>query len=234
MKLIAHRGASGYCPENTIPSFKKAVKMGAEMIELDVQMTKDGEIVVFHDFTVERTSDGKGFIKDLTLEYLKTLDAGKWFNKDFSGTKISTLKEVFEIIPSTIIVNVELKKLGIDQRNMTNSVYQVVKDANRQDSVIYSSFDHHLLLELQNLGAIKLEILIRSNMIKPWLYLNDSGLKCQSINQTLAFVNKDIVDGIHKHGYKINCDTVNEKEQAKLLEEVGVDAIFTNYLDILD
>jgi glycerophosphoryl diester phosphodiesterase len=147
MKLVAHRGASGFCPENTIPSFQKAVEMGAKMIELDVQMTKDGEIIVFHDFTVERTSNGNGFIKDLTLEYLKTLDAGKWFNKDFTGTRISTLKEVFEIIPSTIIVNVELKKLGIDERNMTNAVYQIVKDAKRLDLVIFSSFDHQLLLD---------------------------------------------------------------------------------------
>lgn len=93
---VAHRGASSYAPENTMPAFEKSVDMKAEMLEVDVQMSKDGELVVIHDHTIDRTTDGRGAVKDLTYEEIRNLDAGNHFSKEFAGEKIPTLSEVLD------------------------------------------------------------------------------------------------------------------------------------------
>jgi glycerophosphoryl diester phosphodiesterase len=107
---IGHRGAAGYCPENTIASFKKALELGADYLELDIQMTKDGELVVIHDTTVNRTTNGKGRVKDLTLREIQSLDAGSWFHSNFAGEKIPALSEVFDEFAGKIGFLLELKK----------------------------------------------------------------------------------------------------------------------------
>ena len=94
MLIIAHRGASGYAPENTLASMELAIKLGCDAIELDIHLTKDQQIVVCHDFTVDRTTNGRGEIENLTLEDIKKLDAGSWFSDEFKGEKIPTLEEV--------------------------------------------------------------------------------------------------------------------------------------------
>jgi len=104
--IWAHRGASGYAPENTLLAFKKAIELGANGIELDVQMTKDGELVVCHDETIDRTSNGSGWIKDMTLAELKSLDFSCG-QKDFAGVTIPTMREVFELLaPTGFIINI--------------------------------------------------------------------------------------------------------------------------------
>jgi len=234
MELIAHRGASGYCPENTIPAFKRAVEMGATTIELDVQMTKDGELIVMHDFVLDRTAGGEGLIMDSTMDYISTLDAGIWYDKKFKGTHIPTLKEVLEVIPASIRIDIEIKKLAIDSRHFEEKVFNLVKDMNRLDNVYFSSFDHQLLLRLQSLGADKLAMLIGSNMVEPWNYLEMIGLRCIIIKQSLAFINKDFIQQAHNHQIEIFSYTVNSKAHAQLFEEFEIDGIITNYLDIMD
>ena len=96
MKVFAHRGASGYAPENTIVAIKKAIEMKADGIEIDIQLTKDGKIVVMHDWKVDRTTTGRGYVYELDYDYIKTLDAGQWFSKDFIGEAVPTLEEVLE------------------------------------------------------------------------------------------------------------------------------------------
>src|SRR5262245_86406 len=96
--LIAHRGASAYAPENTLAAFKKAKELGAQWLEFDVQLTACGEIVVFHDERLERTTNGRGWIHEKPYSYLKTLDAGSWFNSQFAGEKIPTLVEALEFL----------------------------------------------------------------------------------------------------------------------------------------
>lgn len=108
-KVWAHRGASGYMPENTLPSFQKAVELGADGVELDIQLSKDGEIVVCHDEMVDRTSNAKGWLKDYTLAELKEMDFSYQF-KELGKVSIPTMKEVFELLkPTNLIINIELK-----------------------------------------------------------------------------------------------------------------------------
>jgi len=107
--VIAHRGFSGGAPENTISAFKKAIEVGSDMIELDVRFSKDGEIVVIHDETLERTTTGKGRVIEKTISELKQLDAGSKFHSSFSGEKIPTLRDVLQLAHRQIPVNIELK-----------------------------------------------------------------------------------------------------------------------------
>src|SRR3712207_5048900 len=109
-KIMAHRGAAAYAPENTIAAFTKAIEMKADAIELDIHLSKDDHIVVIHDEKVDRTTNGKGLVMEFTLEELKRLDAGSWFNKEFKNEKIPTLREVLELVAyKNIDLNIEIK-----------------------------------------------------------------------------------------------------------------------------
>ena len=109
MKIFAHRGASGYAPENTLSAIKKAIEMKADGIEIDIQLTKDGKIVVIHDWKVDRTTTGRGFVYELDFDYIRSLDAGQWYTKDFIGEVVPTLEEVLDILPKDMILNIEIK-----------------------------------------------------------------------------------------------------------------------------
>ncbi len=123
--VIAHRGASGYAPENTLASIRKGLDMGADMVEIDIHLSKDGEVVVIHDATLERTTDGTGKVQSKTLEELKKLNAGSWFGKEFSQEKIPTLKEVIDLMDGKALLLIELKN------DSKNGMYEdlVEKDA---------------------------------------------------------------------------------------------------------
>src|SRR5262245_679720 len=110
--VIAHRGASGTCPENTLAAFRRAVEVGADMIELDVQLTRDDAVVVMHDWTLDRTTDGSGAVGERALDELRPLDAGRWFAPEFAGERVPTLAAVLDAVP--IPINVELKPRGED------------------------------------------------------------------------------------------------------------------------
>ncbi|WZL82355.1 glycerophosphodiester phosphodiesterase family protein [Vallitaleaceae bacterium 9-2] len=221
MILIAHRGASGYCLENTMASFEKALEMGATMIELDVQLTADEKIVVYHDFELGRIVKGEGFIKDQLSEDLVKLD-------------IPLLEDVLDLVPSDVVINVEIKRLGIDRRDVAQKVYTMVEEKGRLESITFSAFDHQILLDLQSLGAKRLGLLLDSGMVRPWDYMQSIGLHCISINQSKAFIHPQFVEQAHAHGYQVFSYTVNEPQVAKAFETFGVDGIFTNYLDILN
>ena len=112
LKVIAHRGFSGRYPENTITAFKKAVKIGVDEIEFDVKITSDGHLVILHDPTVERTTDGKGNISEMTLKEVKRLDAGSWFRSEYRGTKIPTFEELLKNIPNSVELNIHALPLS--------------------------------------------------------------------------------------------------------------------------
>jgi glycerophosphoryl diester phosphodiesterase len=137
MEVIAHRGASGSCPENTLPAFRRAVELGAHMIELDVQLTRDGHPVVIHDTTLHRTTSGRGAVRSRTLAEIAALDAGSWFGPRFAGARVPTLAEVLAAVP--IPINVELKAAGDD--GLEDRVLEQVRVANALGRVVFSSFD---------------------------------------------------------------------------------------------
>jgi glycerophosphoryl diester phosphodiesterase len=138
--VFAHRGASKYAPENTLASFQKALAMGAQALELDITLTRDGELVVIHDDALERTSNGKGLVADLNLTYIKELDAGAWFSTEFAGEKIPTLKEVFQLVQDKALINIEIKNAGKRNEELVQKAAGLVAKLKRQETVIFSSF----------------------------------------------------------------------------------------------
>lgn len=137
-----HRGASAQCPENTLPAFHKAVELGADMIELDVRLTKDNQIIVMHDGHLNRTTNGTGRVIDKTLAEIRDLDAGSWFDTAFSGTRVPTLSEVFAELPN-VRLNIEMKTAPVAQAEpLVSKVIECALDMEALDRVLLSSFDH--------------------------------------------------------------------------------------------
>jgi glycerophosphoryl diester phosphodiesterase len=147
--IFAHRGASAYAPENTLAAFKLALEQGADGIELDAKLSADGEIVVIHDQTVDRTTPGKGRVNQLTLAELKRLEAGRWKGEAFSGEKIPTLAEVFATVGGKLKINVELTNYATPEDGLPEKALALVRDFHLEDSVLFSSF------LLSNLAAVR-------------------------------------------------------------------------------
>jgi glycerophosphoryl diester phosphodiesterase len=151
--VVAHRGSSGSAPENTMAAFRLAVTAGVDMIEFDVRMTRDFELVVHHDRSLGRTSDGSGRIWDLTLNDLRDTDAGSWHSRKFAGERIPTLRQVLNEIPVSVGLDIEVKTDGDRRRGVAlpESVLLLVREARREGSVVVSSFDHRFLRRLHHL-----------------------------------------------------------------------------------
>ncbi|MFR2837377.1 MAG: glycerophosphodiester phosphodiesterase family protein, partial [[Clostridium] nexile] len=152
-KIFAHRGASGYAPENTLEAFALAMDIGADGIELDVQMTKDGEVVVIHDETINRVSDGKGRVKDYTLVQLREFSFDNHM-EGYGHVSIPTLKEVLELVrPSKMDVNIELKTGIYWYPTLEEKVMEIVKNCGMEERVIYSSFNHYSVQKVRELDS---------------------------------------------------------------------------------
>lgn len=229
--IYAHRGASGHAPENTLEAFRLAMEMGADGFELDVHMSKDGELVVIHDETVDRTTDGTGFVKDLTLAQLKALDARNGMDA-YANARIPTLAEVFDLIRDTHhIVNVEVKTDECFYPMIEEKCLALAAEKGVEDRVIYSSFNHHTLLKLRQLKPdAKLGMLFGDIMVNPWEYaeqLNVDYLHPMKMNIYIP----EFSESAEKAGYGVNLWTVNDAQTIAfcLEKEVG---IITNYPDL--
>ncbi|HMD14677.1 MAG TPA: glycerophosphodiester phosphodiesterase family protein, partial [Bacteroidota bacterium] len=140
--IIAHRGSSAVAPENTLAAFKQAIRDRADAVELDIQLTSDGEVVVFHDRRLERTTDGKGLLQNHSLQELRALSAGAWFSPGFSSETIPTLQEVFDLIQGTIGINIEIKaERGFHSSyDLADRCCHLITANNLQHRVLVSSF----------------------------------------------------------------------------------------------
>lgn len=231
-KIFAHRGASGYAPENTIEAFQLAIEQGADGIELDVQLTADGVPVVIHDEKIDRVTDGKGFVKDYTLKELRQYTVYSKKFEVYKEARIPTLEEVLELIrPSNIQVNIELKTGIIWYPDIERKTVELVKKNGMEDRIIYSSFNHYSVQRLRE---------IVPDAETAYLY-SDVILKIDE------YAKKTGVDGIHPAVYHVKMDnfleeylnsklkirvwTVNRKKDMRDLMTVGIEAIITNYPD---
>ena len=226
--IWAHRGASGHAPENTLPAFRLAAEMGADGVELDVQLTKDKEIVVCHDEKVDRTSNGAGWIRDLTLAELRSLDFSNG-NLAFEGTAIPTLEEVFDLLRDTsLTINIELKT-GIVFYEMEEQLLTLTKNAGFADRVIYSSFNHYSVQKIRALDpAAKTGILYADGPVDVVSY----GKKLQADALHPALYNLQFpgfMEAANDAGLMVNVWTVNEKAYLLMCKELGVHAVITNY-----
>lgn len=222
--LIAHRGASSIAPENTLIAFQKAIELKADFIEFDVLESKDGEIVVTHDEEISRLTGESGFVRDLSLEELKTYDFG-------DGEKIPTLQELIEITIDKINLNCEIIVEGI-----SNKVINIFKKYDLTDSVIISSFKHQELLKFQKIDpTVKLAFLEHNKYERPcswdkkeqWLqFCIDNNLF--AINPFYPLVNQQFVDIAHDNNIKVFPFTVDSGLSMRNLIKFGVDGIITN------
>lgn len=233
-KNFAHRGFSGKYPENTLLAFKKAIEAGADGIELDVQLTKDGEIVIIHDETIDRTTDGKGEVASYTYEELSKFDASYVYRGQFGFNKIPTLKEYFELIKNTnIITNIELKTgineyLGIEEK-----VLKLINEYNLSKKVIISSFNHYSILRMKKIAPhLKYGLLSETWIVNAGEYTKKLGVDCY--HPHFANMTKEIVKEIKSHGIQINTFTVNKEKDIYDMLNKNIDIIIGNFPDMVN
>jgi glycerophosphoryl diester phosphodiesterase len=223
--VIAHRGASGTRPENTLVAFQRAVELGAHMVELDVQLTRDGEVVVIHDWTLGRTTDGRGRVAARTLADLRRLDAGRWFDPAFAGAGIPTLREVLEACP--LPVNVELKARGDD--GLEARALDVVRAAGAEGRVVFSSFAGESLVRLRRLsGTAAIAVLWSDRRLALALRLAGRvGARALHIRKDAAASAE--VGAAVAQGLEVRAWTVNDPGEFACLAAGGVSGIFTDF-----
>jgi len=230
---FAHRGASAVCPENTMAAFHRSLELGATGIETDVQMTKDGQLVLIHDEILNRTTNGTGYVKDRTMEELRALDAGSWFAAEFAGAKLPALTELLELLQGTdIILNIELKNGVFLYPGMEEKLIAAIRAFNMSGQVILSSFNHYSLAYCHSLAPeIRTGILYMEGLYRPWDYAATLGASALHANHYAVlpeFVKEAAARGIDYHPF-----TVNDPQRMEALIEAGVSGIITDYPDLL-
>ncbi|MCM3399991.1 glycerophosphodiester phosphodiesterase [Oceanobacillus profundus] len=234
MVNVAHRGASGHAPENTMAAFEKAFEMKADFIEIDVQMTRDGRLVAIHDTTVNRTTNGNGFVGDYTLEEIQQLDAGSWFGEEFAGERVPTFEEIIDEYRGKIGILIELKSPEL-YPGMEEKVAEALIERNMHKpsngKIIIQSFNHESVqLSKQLLPNIPHGVLAGLT----WADVTDEQLAqfatyADFFNPNMNIVTEDLVDRVHLAGMEIYAYTVRTQEQADNLFELEVDGIITDF-----
>ena len=220
VRVIGHRGAAGLEPENTLRSVRRAILLGVDEVEIDIRVSKDGFPVVIHDETVNRTTDGHGYVKDLTLDEIQKLDAGE-------GEHIPTLSEILDLTQGRVILQIELKV-----PEALKPVMEVVKRRNAEEDVVITSFIHRLLADAYQInprvatgaifsrvqeGAFKRVVGVHAE----WVYVNHRN------------VDAELVREAHDMGLMFGVWTVDQVDDMRRMVELGVDAIGTNRPDVL-
>lgn len=230
--VLGHRGAKGHAPENTLPSFYKAIELGATMFELDIHLSRDGELVVMHDKTVDRTTNGAGKVADLTWDEIKRLDAGSWYGEEFAGTRVPRLEDVFEAVADKILIDVEIKAGDGLYHGIVDRLVDLIKGTGLVERVLITSFHTEYLKEArEKLPGAQLGLIYekpRENAIseavsKGW----------QVLHPHLRWVTKEWVDEAHANGLIVRGWNPNEVEPMRRLIEAGVDGVGTDYPELL-
>jgi len=236
--VIAHRGFSGQYPENTLSAFQAAIDIGVDAIELDVTLSSDRHLVVIHDDTLDRTTDGTGKVKHRSLAELKKLDAGSWFDPRFNYEKIPTLEEVLDLAGDRIKINIEIKPEIYEPDHPSDSaetqVMSLVQSKNLIESVLISSFQPEILRRLGYLEHhLKIALLLESFIDNEKDLSFFKSLNSVSLNPNFEKLSSDNIDSIHRNNFKVIPYTVNEESQMRRMLEWGVDGMFTNHPDRL-
>ncbi|MDO4271988.1 MAG: glycerophosphodiester phosphodiesterase, partial [Candidatus Saccharibacteria bacterium] len=229
--VYAHRGASAYAPENTLPAFQKAIDMHADGIELDIQLTKDNQIVVIHDEWIDRTSTGKGWVKDYTLEELRQFSYNKNF-PELGTVTIPTMQEVFDLIkPTNLRIDIELKTGVVFYPKLEEMILAMVKENGMEDRVEYSSFNHYTCVKLHELNPdAYVGFLYMDGTIDIVEYAKKHG--ANALNPALYNLQyPNMVLDCHQNQIDINAWTVDEKDYMRRCVEMGVRSIITNVPD---
>jgi glycerophosphoryl diester phosphodiesterase len=230
--ILAHRGDSAHAPENTLPSFQQALQKGADGVELDVNLTADGHVIVIHDSTVDRTTEGKGRVDSLTLEAIQKLDAGKWFNEKFTGTKVPLLEEVFETMGREKLINIELKLINFStsRDGLVVKVCELIRRHNNQSQILFSSFfPSNLKIATQILPEIPRGLLAMPGLLGLWA--RSFGFmfgNYQALHSHVSSTSREQIQRAHRLKRRVHVWTVNKPEDIIRLKGWGVDGIITD------
>ncbi len=235
-KVIAHRGSNKAAPQNTLPAFRAAICEGADGFETDVHVTKDGKLVICHNYTIDATSDGRGNISDYTLGELKIFDFGAYFSAEFKGTPLPTVDEFLELVGPTSaeVINIELKSPKRSETGMVEKTLAAIKAHGLLDRCLISSFDPRILKEVKERDPR-----CRTGFLYPTIQASAcrfvyepfpivKRIGADFIHPMSVVVNKTLVRRAHKRGLGVNVWTVDDEKTVRSLAEMGVDGIITN------
>ena len=230
-KVWAHRGASGYRPENTMESFELAIRQGADGIELDVHTSADGQLIVIHDETVDRVTDGTGLVGEKTLKALKELKVST--SAEPEGIyRIPTLQEVLDLMRTTdMMVNIELKNSICFYPGMEEKVLKAVKEMKMEEQLIYSSFNHYSLLKMKQLDSqVQTGILFSDGWVNPAMYAKNLGIN--AVHPAVYHLKyPQFREEVKRAGLKMHVWTADKPEHIQLVKEAGAEAVITDYPD---
>jgi len=227
--IIAHRGDKTHAPENTLAAFTLAAENGADAIELDVKLTADGRVIVLHDQTVNRTTNGMGKISKLPYAAVRDLDAGAWFSEKFRGERIPTLDEVFETVSKRLYINVELTNYFTPGDGLVPKVVDLVKKHGLQNRMLFSSFfARNLEMTRLLLPEVPRGLLCMRGILGSWGRTFTWRGDYFALHPYLNEVDPGLVYRVQAAGKRVHVWTVNPEEELKRMIGLGVDAIITD------
>ena len=234
--VIAHRGFSGNAPENTLVAIDQAIEVGADMVEVDVGLTADGQVVLLHDETLDRTTSGTGLLSEATLDTVRQLDAGSWFDAKYAGEPVPTLGEALDRVRGRILINLEIMGEAVGEQaegGIADKVLQAVRERQMLDQVVISSFEPRALEHARQLDAT----VRTASLYNRELHSGQSPLEVMAAVDANGFnlsrreVTAEIVEQCHGAGRPVAVYTVNKERTMRRLIDLGVDALFTDHPD---
>jgi glycerophosphoryl diester phosphodiesterase len=235
--LIGHRGYPALCPENTLASFEGAMQAGCDMIELDVTLTRDRKVVVIHDDTLDRTTNGKGPVSGRALEEIKALDAGSWFDARFVEERVPELSEVIKLTAGRCMLNVEIKESAFEAiypvDAIEHQVVKLVKTYGAMDRVIISSFDQRILERIAAMDAPPAVAYISDHGADKSVLEMLLKMRAFSWHPRFTVLTRNQVDMLHAAGLKVFPWTINTRKEAEKLLALGVDGLICNELRVM-
>lgn len=228
-KIFAHRGSSGTYPENTMIAFFEAERVKADGIELDVQLTKDGEVVIIHDETVDRTTNGKGYVRDFTLAEIKKLNAAHNFKKADLKAEIPSLAEFLEWFKQTnLACNIEFKSYTVQNNELENKVISLVKKYRVDDRIIFSSFNHYSIVYCYQVAPeIEIAPLFMEGLYMPWVYAKS--IRAKAIHPYYKACPEELICYSNENDIKVRPFTVNKDEDLEKFFQYNTSAVITDF-----
>ncbi len=234
IKNIAHRGFCSRYPENTLLAFQKALEEGVDGIETDVQLTRDGQIVLIHDESVDRTTGAAGWVRDYSLEELQELDASEKFAGQFGFQRIPSLREYFELVKDhPIVSNIEMKTGVFEYREMEPLLVDMIREYGLQDRVLITSFNHFTILRMKGLAPeLRYGFLAYDWRIDAGEYTRHYGIPCY--HPDYHNLTERVAEDLHNHGIEINPYTVDDPDDIRDMIRKGANSVITNCPDVVN
>ncbi len=231
MLAIAHRGASGYAPENTLGAFRRAVALGVTFIETDLQLTRDAHFVALHDETVNRTTNGQGSVQHMTLAEVRRLDAGSWFGSEFMGERVPTLQDIVEFSGKhDVVFYLELKPSGF--WGGEHALISALRESGAIQRTVIISFDPVILEGLRKIEpTLMTGLLFDGQLDDPFGKALEIGARQLAVKGNL--ITPNLLIEAHKRDLQVVCWTINNPAHMRLLAAAGVDGIMSDYPDRL-